>query len=1037
MSSLDTYFEFDARGEALIVEFDQARRAQATIDVDAALADIPTEHQSRLIAELACIDLEHAYEQGQKVVVSPLLAKYPEVFQSVLLRNEVAKEHYRLCRLFGIQVSCAEVASRYGLGQVEWEELPDGTAHNERQTLAHFPAVGSEFCGYPLIAELGRGALARVYIARQPDLAERWVVLKITQQLNTEAEQLASLQHSGIIPVYSIHQDGKLYCICMPYLGAVTVADLLSDGRLFSHSKADKQQFMSTLIDHRWSTIVSTTRDHLQPMGDSPNGKLTKLGTVDSSVGLRALPIAVGKTDQEEFKELLGLSELADSLQQRYLNHDGVQSKVLLMRDLSEAIGYAHSRGIVHRDLKPENVLIANDGRPIVLDFNLATSTADVPAIIVGGTLPYMSPQQLRSVLGKDQSSPQDDVFALGVIFYQLLTGRLPFDDSQVPKGNWEAMAASHEMSLANCRSVDGSVPPSLNSIVMKCLSVGLEERYPSAIELNEDLQRFANHQVLRHAADRSPVERTTKFLKRHPMLTSMTSVIAISSLAIAGLTVGLILVQTKATRLEVSNLASQLNEELPETLAMLRTPGGEPELISDGIEQAHHILTKWKVVDNNQKFIASLQRLTATQRLETTRQLADLLYALAGAEAQLALHSTKGERTERLATAGMWNQWSAKLLPELADAVRLRKQKFNLLSQSAADPIAVPPTAEGPKTASVFARMLAARESGNTELWLQCAEQLVDQRPTDPTRWFSLATARFERGDMLRACEAFDFSAKLQKSSATSIFWRGFTRLQIADFAQAADDFSQCIKLRSNWLAPRYNRALAYRALRKYDLAIDDLNGIVAAGNGGPRVLSLRSQLHAAQGDRAAAIQDRTAAMNAAPRDSDDWVSLGVMKLDQAPEEALQDFSQALKISPRHVAAQMNTAYVQSEIHQDNAAAIGTLSTLIENGLGGTSAIASRGILQARSGAKQEALADAQVAAKGQPTPIEILQVAGIYALTSESPEDQQRALVWLARALAADPSLGKMAATDLDLVILRKLPAFRLLVALPVLDE
>ena len=262
MASPEASPKFDLHSEEIIVEFDRARHDNQFVDLEAAVSQVPGEIRPRLLAELACIDLEHLFERGQMVTISPFLMLYPDMFKQHAMREIVAKEHYRLCCISGANVSPAEIAQRYCVEGGAWTALPRGepcpTSKIDIPDIA-FPEVGSTFCDYLLIAELGRGALARVYIAKQPDLAERWVVLKVTQRHTAEADQLAQLQHSGIIPVYSIHRERDLHCICMPYLGAVTLRDLLSDGRLFSHSPSPCHALASTIVSERLSTIVAST----------------------------------------------------------------------------------------------------------------------------------------------------------------------------------------------------------------------------------------------------------------------------------------------------------------------------------------------------------------------------------------------------------------------------------------------------------------------------------------------------------------------------------------------------------------------------------------------------------------------------------------------------------------------------------------------------------------------------------------------------------------------------------------------------------
>src|SRR3954471_12821050 len=84
------------------------------------------------------------------------------------------------------------------------------------------PEVGSEFLGFRLVGELGQGAFGRVYLAEQDELANRRVALKVAADLTGEPQTLAQLQHTNIVPVYSVHRRGALQAVCMPYFGATT-----------------------------------------------------------------------------------------------------------------------------------------------------------------------------------------------------------------------------------------------------------------------------------------------------------------------------------------------------------------------------------------------------------------------------------------------------------------------------------------------------------------------------------------------------------------------------------------------------------------------------------------------------------------------------------------------------------------------------------------------------------------------------------------------------------------------------------------------
>ena len=121
------------------------------------------------------------------------------------------------------------------------------------------------------------------------------------------------------------------------------------------------------------------------------------------------------------------ITEYVDAQALRY------PARIELMIAVSDAVQHAHDRGIIHRDLKPANVLVSHDGRPKILDFGIARATGrDLDSILktaqgeLLGTVPYMSPERLRGVTGEADAG--SDIYALGVMFYRLMAGRLPFD---------------------------------------------------------------------------------------------------------------------------------------------------------------------------------------------------------------------------------------------------------------------------------------------------------------------------------------------------------------------------------------------------------------------------------------------------------------------------------------------------------------------------------------------------------------------------------------------------------------------------------
>ena len=274
-----------------------------------------------------------------------------------------------------------------------------------------WPLEGENFLDYHLMRELGRGAFARVFLAAEPKLGNRLVAVKISQLDASEAEVLGRIQHPNIVPVHSVHEDraAGLMAVVMPYAGSATLCDLLDQAQLSARPEAPAR----VILD-----VAANVKYPLDPVGRRPT------------------PDATLKTGS-------------------YI--DGIR---LLGAKLADALAYLHDRGICHRDLKPSNVLLSPEGEPLLLDFNLC---ADIQATLkrLGGTMPYMSPEQLRATAGSAiyaaALDARSDIFALGVILYQLATGQHPFGPMPLKLNTRELRehlveAHRREIGRASCR---------------------------------------------------------------------------------------------------------------------------------------------------------------------------------------------------------------------------------------------------------------------------------------------------------------------------------------------------------------------------------------------------------------------------------------------------------------------------------------------------------------------------------------------------------------------------------------------------------
>jgi tetratricopeptide (TPR) repeat protein len=302
-----------------------------------------------------------------------------------------------------------------------------------------WPEPGSLFLGYCLVRELGRGSFARVFLATEPALGNRPVVVKISQRGAAEAQTLGRLTHPGIVPVHSAqeHPASGLAVVCMPYLGSATLCDVVD--RAFAGGKPPAGADL----------ILEAARGTPDPNPPAPD--------------------AVAETGFPRGRSYT----------------DGVVS---LAAHLAEALAFTHARGVCHRDLKPSNVLVTPAGRPMLLDFNLSADAEAAP-VSLGGTLPYMAPEQLCALetAEADGIDARADLFAFGVLLYELLTGRHPFGPVPLKLSPTELrglLLGRHSRGCTPLREASPGVERWLAALVDRCLAYRPEDRPHSAAEL-------------------------------------------------------------------------------------------------------------------------------------------------------------------------------------------------------------------------------------------------------------------------------------------------------------------------------------------------------------------------------------------------------------------------------------------------------------------------------------------------------------------------------------------------------------------------
>ncbi|WP_405487524.1 serine/threonine-protein kinase [Nocardia sp. NBC_00511] len=333
--------------------------------------------------------------------------------------------------------------------------------HDYRSTLIARPQaqvalegieVGDRVDDFDLLVELGAGAFARVFLARQRSM-QRLVAVKVSQNHGTESETLAQLDHENIVRVFDqrLLADRELKLLYMQYLPGGTLSRVLAGVR--SREPGDRDGGL--LLE----AVDAAMRD--------------KGGLVPSESDTRA---AVSGLSWPETVAWLGSR-------------------------LARALDYAVGNGVLHRDIKPANVLLTADGVPKLADFNISFSmhvAGTSPLAYFGGSLAYMSPEQLAACHPQLPATAEDldgrsDVYALGVVLWELLTGRRPFDDESRAgdsESSLERMLRlrTHAIDERHLAELPADCPPTLRRVLVKCLAPRREDRWPNGAALAQQL---------------------------------------------------------------------------------------------------------------------------------------------------------------------------------------------------------------------------------------------------------------------------------------------------------------------------------------------------------------------------------------------------------------------------------------------------------------------------------------------------------------------------------------------------------------------
>lgn len=910
-------------------------------------------------------ELALRFEAGEPIRAESYLERFPDlgeetlvalVYEEFCLREESGSapdpaDYYRRFPL--LEAPLRRVLDIHGLvGSGRTASFTTGCPH-----AAPFPEAGQTIGGFRLVEELGRGSFARVFRAEERQLADRPVALKVSRAGSREPQTLARLQHTHIVPVYSYRTDPatELHLLCMPYLGGITLAQLLAD----------------------------------------PGARATTTGA-----GLLAALDRLGPTHQVN-PALGAAGRLA--LQAR----DRVPAIAWWGARLAEALEHAHERGVLHRDVKPSNVLVTGDGLPMLLDFNLAwESRIDDPeleAATLGGTLAYMAPEHLEALAqGHGHAiTPRCDLYALGVVLYEAMGSR-PFPPVKGATSIPDLLRRTAEQRLNGpppLRDRHSEVPAEFAAVVHRCLAPSPSDRYASAAELAADLQAVADDGPLVHA--REPLaSRAVRWTRRNRVRIAL----VVPVLLIA---VGLV-VFFEANRRGRERFLAEVREQVKE--GMLLAQQERLEEAAARFEVARLMLSGGKANPSQKPRLEDQMRVSVrlagdpddlralvrdqswlTREKLLVRRQADTLRTRSE-ELRLRLLGFLGpvgdpshEVAQALApfsvlTARTWpvGDQMALLNPARRDQLRDDVEDLLFLWVIALDRRlgqgphldTSPPLEEEEATATralalvCCDRALAFVPAAAAGPWRALKSRLSAHRPgqdldgastTDDSVEESSARACFQWG-VLRALEGRGRSAVAWLERATHLrqnqYWyhyflalmyqqlaAGAERKQGDDRGRALAHYDVAIALRESWPWPRFNRARLYQEVGAWTEALRDLETArhLAAPHDLPPIQLNLGVVRQALGDLEGARADYDAVLATTSAES----ALGrAARLNRARVDvetgavarALEGYDALLATRPDDEAARLSRALVRLRLGQARPA-LADLDRLIANG--------------------------------------------------------------------------------------------------------
>jgi len=685
-----------------------------------------------------------------------------------------------------------------------------------------------------------------------------------------------------------------------------------------------------------------------------------------------------------------------------------LKSVVGVLEQAARGVAAAHERGIVHRDLKPGNILVARDGRAKVGDFGLAhiaRAAADLTRTGTAvGTPLYMAPEQAMGRL--HAISARTDVYALGVILYEILAGKPPHVADTVT----DLYLKIVNEDPAPPRDVNPSAPRDLETVCLKAMQKDPLRRYPGGREFADDLARWASGEPVqaRRAAFSA---RLMRAVARRKAAVGASMVAALALAAISGVLAVKWRDDARLRHERAGEAARGRMREEAEARARTHLESGRRV-----VEQMRLAKQEWSC--DRDKLLGLAER-AQTEYEKALREVPDHPEALLGVGRAWA-------ETGDAKKARVWFERSIAASPQFAAPVlerarlllddyvmsRMRAERDgrvpedmpDLRRRIREDIERVRESTRGSPEAHFGDAVLAYADEQYDEAVRKFAAYLL-QAPTDANAlfWHGTALNCIDRHE--EALQYFDRALRFNARSAVAYVNRGIARHAVGRFAEAIDDYGKAVEIAPATLEAYFGRASSHLMRGDADSARRDLDQALQLHPGWAMAMNARGLVREAEGDRAGARADYEDAIAMLPTLPNAYVNRGNLKLEDGDVRgAIADFGEALRLDPRRTNALVNRSRAHLEAG-DRESARSDLDEAIRLRPRFAEAYVNRSALRREAGDLDGALNDAAEAVRLAPWMSAAVRARGI---ARAARGDVDGALADYAEAMKLDPRDG-----------------------------